>query len=145
MSLKNTLLAAALSGIAIGQASADDKQKKAQTPKKKEQKPLDDSYVATPSPDRPMGNYPTEEYCWGINKCKMFTFCGVTKEDIEATAKAFGDKYKNSTVHNCSMMGKCSADKGILGFTYVKKGTCIKVHKGFQILIDNDNKHSIKK
>jgi hypothetical protein len=144
MTVKESLLAAAVSGLMMGSAFGYDKD----SPKKKplpKPNPLTDDYVAIPTADRPMGNNEHEEYCFGINKCKAYTFCGITPKDIAAANKSFSNKYKNSTPHNCSKQGKCAAVKGILGFTYVKKGTCLKVHKGFKIILDDKGGASIEK
>lgn len=81
-----------------------------------------------------------EEQCWGINKCKAHSACGVGKSDIAATKEAFGEKFAKSATHDCAGDGKCAAAKGELSWVGVKEGTCISKEKGFLIVKEGDKK-----
>ena len=133
---KETAMMAVLVGLGLvsegGQAGAP-KKPQSEAEKKKELDAIKENYVGKYSKDRPMGAYHYEELCYGINECRAHTFCAVAPEEIEAANKHFNNKFKNSAPHACAAQGTCAAKEGVLGFTYVKKGTCIKVHKGFYI------------
>ena len=85
-----------------------------------------------------------EEKCYGANTCKGTAKCGVSKADIEVTKAAFGDKFAKSAVHDCAGQNECGASMGLLNWTSVPKGTCIKEKKGF-LIEDKGGKKSVKK
>lgn len=80
------------------------------------------------------------EKCYGINKCKDFSKCGISKSDVAATTEAFGAKFANSKLHDCAGDGSCAAAKGNLGWTEVNAGTCISKEHGFLIVKEGDKK-----
>jgi uncharacterized membrane protein len=106
MSLKTSLVAAASLGIAGGLAKAEANA---------DNKPA------------------AEEKCYGANSCKGTSKCGVSKSDVEATKSTFGDKFSKTKTHDCAGMNECGGSKGVLAWTMVPKGTCIKDKGGFMI------------
>ena len=139
---KNKLLALALTSMACYVTTAQGKEDPLAN---RSLTDVPDDYVGKYTKKRRMGNYQWEELCYGINSCQSHTFCAVTQKEIDVANKAFNQRYKNSSEHSCAGMGKCSAKKGHLGFTYVKKGFCIKKHGGFYINYGKDRKPVVQK
>ena len=117
MSLKSKLLASAALGLAAGALSA---------------------------PALASEKAGGEEKCWGVNSCKGTAKCGVSKDDIEATKSAFGEKFAKSKTHACAGMNECGGSAGHLNWTSVAKGTCLKEKKGF-LIEDAKGKKVVKK
>ena len=84
------------------------------------------------------------EKCWGVNKCKEHTVCGVSKKQIAAANKAFDNKFKKSTTHDCAGMGLCAGSKGQLGWVKVAKGNCLHIEGAFMIEKDAKGQWQVK-
>lgn len=75
-----------------------------------------------------------EVNCWGMNSCggksaaKDKASCAVTKEQVAAVKKEFGDKYSKASEHSCSGQATCGSKGGNLNWTKVKsKEECKKL------------------
>ncbi len=117
--IKATIYAAALAGLAVGNAGAAR---------------------AHGSGTSSGSGSAAKEKCFGMNKCKDFAKCSIGKSDVEATKEAFGEKFAKSKLHDCAGDGSCAAAKGGLGWIEVPGGTCIKKEGGFLIVKEGDKK-----
>lgn len=113
MSIKSSLLAAATVGLSLASNV--------------------ESAVAAPAAN--------EEKCYGINSCKGTAKCGVSKSDVEATKAVFGDKFAKSATHDCAGHNACGASAGLLNWTTVPKGECVK--KGGFLIVEKKGKKTV--
>jgi hypothetical protein len=101
MSLKNTLLSAAVVGISSGSVLAEAGDSKTSASSMHAHLPKDGVQ------------------CFGTNTCKGTASCAVTKEQIKVANEVFKNKFLSAKPHDCGGVNSCGASTGNLD--WVKK------------------------
>ena len=133
MNLKESLIAAAAAGFALGLASQNSKAVAEETaaPQSESVKSDAPGAPATPTPA------PKNDQCFGINSCKGKNSCGVSKEQIKVANEKFKNKYTKSKSLECSGTASASAKKGVLA--WVQKNNADECLKAGGFVFEKDS------
>lgn len=120
MSLKDSLIAAAAAGFALGLASQHSE------------------LLAEEAAVKPP---PKNDQCFGINSCKGKNSCGVSKEQIKVANEKFKNKYTKSKSLECSGTSSGSAKKGVLA--WVQKNDAEECLKAGGFVFEKDSARTL--
>ena len=146
MNLKESLIAAAAAGFALGLAAQNSSALAEESAAPQSESVKSDAPGPQVSPGSAAVPHvisaaatpaPKNDQCFGINSCKGKNSCGVSKEQIKVANEKFKNKYTKSKSLECSGTASASAKKGVLA--WVQKNNADECLKAGGFVFEKDS------